>query len=71
MNKRTILIKQHRISFVQITEVSMTSVIGTQLEMADDTHEPSNVLIRKIEQVAELLGCSEEEAQRLVLHHQQ
>ena len=69
MNKRTILIKQHRISFVQITEVSMTSVIGTQLEMADDTHEPSNVIERKAQQVADALGISYEEAERLVIHH--
>lgn len=41
-----------------------------QLDVSSDELEPSNVLIRKIEQVAELLGCSEEEAQRIVLHHQ-
>ena len=69
MNKRTILIKQHHISLVQITEVSMTSVIGTQLEMADDTHEPSNVIERKAQQVADALGISYEEAERLVIHH--
>ena len=69
MNKRTILIKQHHISLVLITEVSMTSVIGTQLEMADDTHEPSNVIERKAQQVADALGISYEEAERLVIHH--
>lgn len=69
MNKRTILIKQHHISLVQITEVSMTSVIGTQLEMADDTHEPSNVIERKAQQVADALGISYEEAERLVIHN--
>ena len=69
MNKRTILIKQHHISLVLITEVSMTSVIGTQLEMADDTHEPSKVIERKAQQVADALGISYEEAERLVIHH--
>lgn len=68
MAKRTILIK--RFNSIRITEVSMTSVIGTQLEMADDTFEPSNVIQRKVEAVAELLGCTEAEAQRIVLHHQ-
>lgn len=69
MNKRTILIKRF-VRTVRVTEVSLTSVHEEQIDMPCDELEPSNVLIRKIEQVAELLGCSEEEAQRLVLHHQ-
>lgn len=70
MNKRTILIKRF-VRTVRVTEVSLTSVHEEQIDVPCDELEPSNVLIRKIEQVAELLGCSEEEAQRLVLHHQQ
>lgn len=70
MNKRTILIKRF-VRTVRVTEVSLTSVHEEQIDVPCDELEPSNVLIRKIEQVAELLGCSEEEAQRIVLHHQQ
>ena len=69
MTSRTILIKRF-VRTVRVTEVSLTSVHEEQIDVACDEHEPSNVLIRKIEQVAELLGCSEEEAQRIVLHHQ-
>ena len=68
MNKRTILIKQFR--SVRITEISLTSVHEEQIDLADDEYEPSNMLIRKIEQVAELLGCTEAEAERIVLDHQ-
>ncbi len=67
--KRTILIKRF-VRTVKVTEISLTTVHNEQLDVSSDEFEPSNVLIRKIEQVAELLGCSEEEAQRLVLHHQ-
>lgn len=69
MNKRTILIKRF-VRTVRVTEVSLTSVHEEQIDVPCDELEPCNVLIRKIEQVAELLGCPEEEAQRLVLHHQ-
>lgn len=68
MAKRTILIK--RFSSVRITEVSLTSIHDEQIDLADDTLEPSNVIQRKVEAVAELLGCTEAEAQRIVLHHQ-
>lgn len=68
MAKRTILIKQFR--SVRITEISLTSVHEEQINLADDSFEPSNVIQRKVEAVAELLGCTEAEAQRIVLHHQ-
>ena len=68
MAKRTILIKQFR--SVRITEISLTSVHEEQIDLADDTFEPSNVIQRKVEAVAELLGCTEAEAQRIVLHRQ-
>ena len=68
MTKRTILIKQFR--SVRITEISLTSAHEEQIDLADDTFEPSNVIQRKVEAVAELLGCTEAEAQRIVLHHQ-
>lgn len=69
MTSRTILIKRF-VRTVRVTEVSLTTVHNEQLDVSSDELEPSNVLIRKVEQIAELLGCSEEEAQRLVLHHQ-
>lgn len=68
MTKRTILIKQFRSA--RIAEISMTSVIGTQLEMADDTFEPSNVIQRKVEAIADVLGCTHEEAERIVLERE-
>ena len=68
MASRTILIKQFR--SVRITEISLTSVHEEQIDLADDEHEPSNVIQRKVEAVAELLGCTEAEAQRIVLDHQ-
>ena len=68
MAKRTILIKQFR--SVRITEISLTSVHEEQIDLADDTFEPSNVIQRKAEAVAELLGCTEAEAERIVLGHQ-
>lgn len=68
MAKRTILIK--RFNSVRITEISLTSVHEEQIDLADDSFEPSNVIQRKVEAVAELLGCTEAEAQRIVLDHQ-
>lgn len=68
MTSRTILIKRF-VRTVKVTEISLTTVHNEQLDVSSDEFEPSNVLIRKVEQIAELLGCSEEEAQRLVLHH--
>lgn len=67
--KRTILIKRF-VRTVRVTEVSLTSVHEEQIDVPCDELEPSNVLIRKVEQVAELLGCTEAEAQRIVLDHQ-
>ncbi len=64
--RRTVTIKRQ----VRITEVSLTSIHEEQIDLADDTFEPSNVIARKIEAVAELLGCTEAEAERIVLDHQ-
>lgn len=64
--RRTVTIKRQ----VRITEVSLTSIHEEQIDLADDTFEPSNVIARKIEAVAELLGCTEAEAERIVLDRQ-
>lgn len=68
MASRTILIKQFR--SVRITEISLTSVHEEQIDLADDEYEPSNVIDRKAETIAELLGCTYEEAERIVLSRQ-
>ena len=69
MASRTVLIKRY-VRSVRVTEISLTSIHEEQIDLADDTFEPSNVIQRKVEAVAELLGCTEAEAQRIVLHHQ-
>ena len=68
MTKRTILIKQFR--SVRITEISLTSTHNEQIDLADDTFEPSNVIDAKCEAIADILGCSYEEAERIVLGHE-
>lgn len=69
MTKRTILIKRY-VRSVHVAEISLTSIHEEQIDLADDEYEPFNTLTRKIEQVAQLLDCSEEEAQRIVLSRQ-
>ena len=70
MTKRTILIKRH-VRTTRITEVSLTSVYDEQIELADDELEPTNVIGRKAEAVADVLGCTYEEAERIVLGFEQ
>lgn len=48
-----------RVEFVSMEDISV--------EIADITHEPYTVLRSKTKQVSELLGCTEEEAERLIL----
>lgn len=71
MATRNTLIKRQRFATIQvrITEVSLTSVMEQQIDLADDTFEPSNVIERKAKHLAELLDISYEEAERLVIHH--
>ena len=68
MNKRTTLIKRF-VRTVKVTEVSLTSVYQEQIDVACDEHEPSNVIERKAELIADALGITYEEAERLVIHH--
>lgn len=47
--------------------LSLTSMIEQQVDIADDTHDPYQVIVRYTEQIAFELNISEEEAQRLLL----
>lgn len=69
MTKRTILIKRFART-VRVTEVSLTSIRDEQIDLADDEYEPSNVISRKAEAIADVLGCTYEEAERIVLGHE-
>ena len=69
MTKRTILIKRFTRT-VRVTEVSLTSIHDEQIDLADDEYEPSNVISRKAEAIADVLGCTYEEAERIVLGHE-
>lgn len=64
----SLLIKRQRIERIEL--VSLTSIIEEQTDVLDDTHEPFNELTRRIELLAELLNCSEEEAEHLLLSYQ-
>lgn len=70
MTKRTILIKRFTRT-VRVTEVSLTSIHDDQIDLADDELEPTNVIGRKAEAVADVLGCTYEEAERIVLGFEQ
>ena len=63
MPKRTILIKQYRSPQLHMTEVSIE-----HLDLADDELEPTNIIDRKTEAVADLLGCTYEEAEHIILN---
>lgn len=52
-----------KITIKQFTEVSITDIEDT----ADETYEPYAVLRAKTERIAELLGCDESVAERIVL----
>lgn len=69
MATRTVLIKCY-VRSVRVTEVSLTSLFEEQTDLADDEHEPTNVIDRKCDQLVDILGCTYEEAERLVLSHQ-
>lgn len=52
-----------KITIKQFTEVSITDIE----DAADETYEPYAVLRAKTERIAELLGCDESIAERIVL----
>ena len=55
---------------IQITEVSLTDWFGEQQDVVDYESDPLLQYIRAIEELAELLGCSEEDAARYLLSKQ-
>ena len=69
MATRTVLIKRY-VRSVRVTEVSLTSIHEEQIDLSDDEYEPTNVIDAKCNQLVDILGCTYEEAERLVLSHQ-
>ena len=59
-----ITVRQKRIVYEDA--ISLTSFDGETRDIVDD-NDPEAVLIRKVEGLAQLLGCSEQHAQRLIL----
>ena len=47
--------------------ISLTSFDGETRDIVDDESDPETLLIRKVEGLAQLLGCNEQHAQRLIL----
>ena len=60
-----ITVRQKRI--VYDDTISITSYDGEVRDIVDEDADPETLLIRKIEGLAALLGCSEQHAQRLIL----
>lgn len=63
MSRYTLTIKRQ----VRVTEVSLTNILDEQIDVADDAFEPSNVIAAKCVQLMDLIGCTYEEAERLIL----
>lgn len=55
---------------VRITEISLTDWHGEQQDVVDSESDPLLQYIRAIEELAVLLDCSEEEAERYFLSKQ-
>ena len=60
-----ITVRQKRIVYDDC--ISLTSFDGETRDLVDDESDPETLLIRKVEGLAQLLGCSEQHAQRLIL----
>ena len=54
----------------RITEVSLTDWVGEQQDVVDYESDPLMRYIRAIEELAMLLDCTEEEAERYLLSNQ-
>ena len=65
MTNVKITVRQKRVVYDRT--ISLTSYEGETRDIADESANPEAVLIRKIEGLAALLGCSEQHAQRLIL----
>lgn len=46
--------------------ISITTFEGETRDLVDENSNPETLLIRKVEGLAALLGCSEQEAERLL-----
>ena len=55
---------------IRVTEISLTGPVGEQQDVVDYESDPLLQYIRAIEELAELLDCTEEEAQRYLLSRQ-
>lgn len=60
-----ITVRQKRV--VYDNTISITSFDGEVRDIVDEDGDPETLLIRKVEGLAALLGCSEQHAQRLIL----
>ena len=63
----TIKITVRKKRIVYDESVSITTFEGETRDLVDEDSNPETLLIRKIEGLASLLGCSEQHAQRLIL----
>lgn len=59
-----VTVRQKRI--VYDDSISLTPFDGEVRDIVDDESDPETLLIRKVEGLAALLGCSEQRAQRLI-----
>ena len=55
------------IKFQRTQLVSLTSLYDSQQDVADDSSDPFNVINSKVDALCDLLGCTAEEAERIVL----
>lgn len=62
----TIKITVRKSRIVREDTISMTTFEGEQRDIVDEDSNPETLLIRKVEGLASLLGCTETQAQRLL-----
>lgn len=59
-----IVVRQKRIVYDE--SISITTFEGETRDIVDEDSNPETLLIRKVEGLARVLGCTEQEAQRLL-----
>lgn len=62
----TIKITVRKSRIVYDESVSITTFEGETRDIVDEDSNPETLLIRKVEGLARVLGCTEQEAQRLL-----
>lgn len=65
----TIKITVRKPRVVRDDSISIASFDGETRDLVDEESNPESLLIRKVEGLASLLGCTEAEAQRLLFAH--